>query len=793
MSRKKNKVNHIPQSIADSIPYYQVYENGVFENRPGCFSKSYRLPTANFKTLSIDSQVRKADAWSQFLGNFDPDVTVEVTYYNKTTDINKFKESVLMPMQPDAFNASRDEINNITLDRLTGAKNNLNQEKYLTVSFEADDITDAGERFARIEGQITESMTQIAQNDATPLSAVERLDILNSIYNPDSSVPLHQKRQINGVDVETFSLENCRKQGITTKDVIQADGLKFMDYKFQIGEYVARSYYVNNFPTWIKATLLGDLASIPCNLLVSVYYQTIGQDESVRMIRRQRTNISSDLLANQKKASRGGYDPSLVNPDISEAKDEASELMDEMIGDNTKLFTVTIVVTLIASDEAKLKVFETQLKSVVSKNLLNIKKLGYQQEEGFNSSLPLANKQITMNRLATTKTVASLIPFDTKEINQPGGVCYGINAESRNLILYDRTTSINPNGCILGMPGGGKSVTAKQEIINTLLRYPEDEVYVIDPEGEYRVITDAYNGFTLKLATGASQHLNPFDLNILETGDDGDPIKVKTDYIASLMEPMIGGRYGLSPLDISIIHRCVRNIYDPYLDYLHRTGKDIDQEHAPTMRDFYEEMLSMPEQDAQRLALSLERFVDGSDDMFSHHTNVDTNNRFVVYDIKDVRGMKQVGVHVCLNNIWNKMITNKAKGKRTWFYIDEFYILMNSKLSASYVAEIWKRARKWGGIPTAITQNVEDMLKSEEARTVINNCALKILLAQSPTNKQQLSKMLDISPEEQKYISTTKPGLGLICVGSDILPVDSSIPTSSNLYSLVTTKPSETK
>ena len=394
----------------------------------------------------------------------------------------------------------------------------------------------------------------------------------------------------------------------------------------------------------------------------------------------------------------------------------------------------------------------------------------------------------------TSNTVASIVPFDTKEVRQKKGMYYGLNASSRNMILYDRTTDINPCGCILGMPGSGKSFSAKREMVNILLN-TDDEVYVIDPEGiDYSPMAEALGGSVIKMAAGSNIYLNPFDLNLENADDNGDPVKVKIDFIQTICEIAIGGRYGLSPREKSVIDRCAQAIYVDYIQYLKDNKKTIDIKKSPTMLDFYNELVMQPQAEAQNIALSLEQYVKGSLDIFSHHTNVEIDNRFTVYNIRDIgSGLKELGLQICLDHIWNKMISNFEKGKRTWFYIDEFYLMMQKPTSAAYISQIWKRARKWNGIPTAITQNVEDMLKSEEARTIINNSSFIMLLQQSPMNKAQLSALLNISLEEQKYISSGKAGMGLIRIKEDIIPMDDKFPKNTMLYKIMTTKPSETK
>lgn len=794
MSKKQKKVQHIPQTLQESIPYERVFaEGGLIEVEPGVYSKSYPLPEMNFKTANNESQWQTAEAYSKLIGSFPEGTTVEITIYNKTIDIMKFQEDILLNMKNDGLDPYREEYNAMLLNKLSGAKNNLESVKVLTAAVHAEDPVEAYEKFAQIDNTVNENINIITRHGSEPMTTMERLELLNSIYNQDTAEPLAQKRNIMGHEVESFTLEGCARQGITTKDVIAPAGMQVRNREIEVGNLVARSYYVANYPSWVKATLLTELSSIPTNMLVSAYFNKIPQNEAIKMLKRQGTNIKASILETQKKAARSGFDASLISPELQDAKEEASELMQDMTKDNTALYTANIIITLFAPDMEELKRYEELLKAAATKCLVTVKALNFQQEQGYNSALPLANNQISIERLMTSNTLGAILPFNVREVKQRTGMYYGLNAASHNMILYDRTTGTNPNGCILGMPGAGKSFSAKREMINVLLN-TDDEVYVIDPEGiDYAPLAHALHGSEIKLAAGSKIYLNPFDLNLENANDDGDPIKVKTDFITTICEIAIGGKYGLSPFEVSIIDHCIMEVYKPYMEHLRKTGKTIDQEAAPTMQDFYNELMNYPVPEAQNIAISLERYVKGALDIFAHKTNVEIDNRFTVYNIRDIgTGLKEMGLHICLDNIFNKMISNRKKGKRTWFYIDEFYLMMRSKTSAEYIAEIWKRARKWDGVPTAITQNVEDMMKSEEARTIINNCSFIIILGQTAINKQQLSDMLNISKEEQKYISTAKPGMGLLRIGDDIIPMDDSFPRETRLYKIMSTRPNET-
>lgn len=787
---KKKQKQIIPQTLADSIPYQNVYDNGIIQLNETQFSKSYILKDTNFKTADKYTQAKIASQYGEFLGQFDAGVQVEITMYNKTADMDSFKSSILMDMQADNYNKYRNEYNEMLLDKMTIAKNNIEIIKIMTITVNSIDIIEATNKFVQIDNSVAEELVHLTGGNVEPMTTIDRLEVLNSIYKQDSYSPLYQKREIDGRVIESFSLENCAKQGITSKDVIAPSSLVFNNKDFEIGNCIARTYYVSNFPTWIRGTILTDFTSIPYNMLTSVHFHAMPQDKALSLLKRQGTNISASLVDNQKTASRSGYDASLVSPELQTASEDTSDLVQSISRENSRLFTCTFVITLFAPDKEALKSAEEQLKMVANKNLITVMPLNLQQELGFDTTLPLGYNRIYTQRLMTTESVSAIIPFDVKEVRQKKGIFYGLNASSKNMIIYDRCSNLNPNGCILGMPGAGKSFEAKCEIISNLLARPDDEIYVIDPEREYTPLANAFGGSVVKIANGSNVHLNPFDLNINNKGDDGDPIKIKSDFISTIMDIAVGGKWGLGPQKLSIISRCVLDLYTDYIKTLN--GKTIDTENAPTLKDFYEILCCQPEAEAKNLCLSLERFVSGPLDIFAHHTNLNIENRFTIFDIKEIgTGLKELGLQICLDHIWNKMISNKEKKKRTWIYIDEFYILMQNPNSAAYISQIWKRARKWDGVPTAITQNVEDMLKSEDARTILNNSSLVIMMGQSPINQKQLSDLYNISPAEQKYISSAKPGLGLVRIGEDNIPMNNVFPTDTLLYKIMTTKPQD--
>lgn len=789
---KKEKENIA--SVNNCIPYDTVCNNGIFKVDNTRYSKSYIIPEVNFVTLGDADQESIAEAYTSFLNTFEAGTNIQITLHNRTVDMDDFEANVLLQSKFDGLDEFRKEFNNMILQKLSEGRNNLITDKYLTITISAADIYEATGKFEKIDETVNENIIQITKKSAKSMSTVERLQVLNQIYNPDA-LSLTEEIVKDGKTIKAFSLENCAIQGITTKDVIAPSSFTFpMDQKklSMVGSRYVKSFYISSWPTWIKGTLLTDFADISTNSIISTHFEPIDQGDAIKYVRAQGNNVSANIIKTQKRSRDKGYDSSLISPGDQNAKDEISELLEIMRKDNVRLFNTSFIITLFADDENSMKDYETQLKMIANKNLVSIHPYDLQQEQALASVVPVGNNKVSIKRQLTSLTLASINPFKVKEINQEGGMYIGQNAYSKNIVLYNRSLDdINPNACILGMPGAGKSFAAKREIDDVALG-TNDEIYIIDPENEYKEQAKAFGGSFIKIANDGTNFINPFDLNIDNEGEDGDPIKVKSAFIQGVIEVMAGGRRQLTEAELSIIDRVTIQIYDDYLKHLKKTGKRYDREAAPTLKDFYNKLRIQDQAEAINLSLALEKYVEGTSDIFSHHTNVDITNRITVFDIKDITGnLRNVALNICLDHIWNKMIENHYKGKNTWIYIDEFHLLMENPATSAYIAQIWKRARKWHGIPCAMTQNVEDMLNNHDARTVINNCSFIMLLKQSPVNKLSLSEMFGISSEEQKYISSSKPGRGLVWINGDFIPIDDSFPTDTKLYKIMTTKASE--
>lgn len=791
-TKSKKKSKKVPHTSQESIPYEYVYKNGMIEVEEGIFSKSYRLEDVNFKIATDEEQENIFTEFGKLLNMLDSEARAEVTIFNRNVNREEFKKQISMPLKSDKLDKYRIENNAILESKLDEGNNNVRHEKYLTISIPSDSVDGAVKRFQTLDAEIGAHIKRINSVETFPMTIEERLEVLHEIYNGNDDVPFSARAKVNGTTVKAFDMDMLRKMGISSKDVIAPPSMEFSSDYFMLGERYGRTLFIDNLPTFLNTDILPELTDVACNMLTSVHYEPIRQDKSMSLVRNQIVNIDSNVIDAQKKASKSGYSPDLISHELKKAQEEAGRILEDITSRNQKLFLLTIVVTVFGDSLDELNKFSNEVKSVASKFLCSLKPLPYQQEYAFATSLPLANNKIYTQKLLTTEAASVFIPFSMQEVTQDGGFYYGLNAISRNIVLFNRKKSLNANGIILGTPGSGKSFSAKREIINAILG-TDDEVYVIDPEREYAPLAALFGGEVIRIAAGSKTYINPFDMDI-NYADDDDPVTLKSDYIGSICETVIGGKYGLMPIQKTVIDRCVRQLYQPYLAKLARekSGTTCDKTIMPTMNDFYQLLLSQPEDEAQQIALALELYCLGSLDTFAHRTNVNSDARFVVYDIKDIgTGMKELGLQVCLNDIWNKIIENHSKGKRTWFYMDEFYLLTQHDSSAKFLQQVYKRARKWGGIPTGITQDVEDLLSSREARVILNNCDFVMMLKQSPLSRAELSEMYGISPSQQVHITNSDKGQGLLYTGKTIIPLIDKFPSNNSLYKAMTTSPDE--
>lgn len=771
-----------PKSAQDTIPYLQVYkEHGIIETKRGVFTKSYRLSDINYSVAKFSEQEEMLLAYGAFVNSFDPTVNFQITINNRNMNQQNFEDNILIKPHNDELNDLRDEFNEKVIKRkMKEGKNNLIKEKYLTVSLEADSYEESIADFARLESGINANIKKIGGAEAKPLTTENRLEILHDTYN------LGQE----GTFADSFSFDNLKMQGITTKDCIAPSAFEFLSNHFRIGDKYGRALYLKMLPTTLRDTLVDELSSVSCNMLLSMHYETVNSEDAIKIVRNQMVNINSNVIKSQQRASKNGYSPELIPSALKYSQAEAEELMDAIVNKDQKMFFQTFVIVHFADDYKTLNRDTKTIETLARSRMCTIDTLNWQQEDGLNTALPLANNKLSINRMLITESAAVFMPFSAQELQHKNGMYYGVNAVSRNLILFNRVNSKNGNGFILGTPGSGKSVAAKEEMVNVLLN-TDDDVIVIDPEAEYHPLAKLLGGQVVRIAAGGDEHINPMDLDADYGGGD-DPITLKSDFIISFCETAFGERYGLTATQRSILDKCVRACYEPYINSYDPKTKKYDSSKIPTLLDFQDKLDAQSSYDGIQLATSMEIYSRGSLNIFAHKTDVEYKNRFVVYDIKDIGStLTSVGMLVVLDSIWNRIMENRRRGKNTWFYIDEIYLLFKTETSANFLRELYKRARKYGGFPTGITQNVSDLLENDIARTMISNCEFIEMLNQAPLDRANLAELLNISSTQLGHITNAPPGSGLIYTGSSIIPFVNQFPTDTKLYKAMTTKLSE--
>ena len=801
-SSKKNTKNvnkkqqkKIKKTVQQTVPYYAVYPNGIIEIEPGVFTKTYKLQDVNYQTAKYEDKKDMFLKYEDFLNSFDPNIKLQISIHNRELTDEEFEDAVLLKCKYNDFDKYIGEYNNILKSKMHEGQNNITKDKYVTVSIECDSYDAAVKTFVRLDHSIIDNLSAIGENEITTLSTNERLLLLYKLYNPGR----YGDFDIEEMDDLTY-LKKLKKQGETTKDVVGPSSFKFTSNYFMVGDKYGQTLYMKSLPSYLSDTILSELTDTSFEMITSLNLKCFEQEDAIKMVKTQLQNISTNVADKQKNSALKGISADLISPELKLSYEETRALLDDITTSNQKLFLATLVITHFADSKEDLKEQEELIESTARKYLCQVQPLRSQQEVGLNSSLPLCNNQVAVKRTLTTESTAIFIPFTAQELFQPNGVYYGLNAKSRNLILIDRTSLDNGNGFVFGTPGAGKSFSVKRSLVNTLLA-TNDDVIVIDPENEYGPLAELLGGEKINIETGGIHYINPLDMDIDYAGEEGkkDPITLKSDFMISLCETIMSGnsRYavGLTAAQVSIIDRCVTLVYRDYVKskYKDKNGKEhFDESKVPTLLDFQNILREQTERDAVDLALALEVYTRGNLDIFSHKTNVDTKNRFLVYNIRDLgSGMQSLAMLIVLDSIWNRILKNKEEGRKTWVCIDESHLLVRNDTSANFLNTLYKRSRKYNALFTCITQNVSDFLSSETTKTMVSNSQFVLLLNQAALDREQLASLLNISETQCGYLRGAKKGSGLICCQNAIVPFKDEFPQNTKLYRVMTTKPSD--
>lgn len=758
------------KSVQNTIHYERMFENGICEITQGFYSKTIKFSDINYQIARRDEQIEIFSKYCEFLNYFDSSIPIQITIQNKPIDKEDFKNSMLLKNQNDSLDDLRKEYNSMLSEKALEGQNSILREKYLTFSTYATDEEVANQTLNRIETDILNNFKPLGC-DIKILSGIERLQMMYYILNPDR-------------ESFDFKYDYLVRSDLKTKDFIAPDSFNFTDKSiFEFNNNYGRILYLKDFPPEISDKLLTELSDIPVNMTITLHINSVEQEKAFSLVKQKISFMEQQKIDEQKKALKSGYDVDMIPYELKYSLAEAEELLDDLQNKNQRMFKVTLLVFTSANDLEQLNDNVYQITAIARKNNCKIGYLDYLQEDGLNSTLPIGYNFVDIKRTLTTASTAIFIPFTTQELFQKGGMYYGLNALSKNLILFDRKSLKTSNGFILGTSGSGKSFSAKREIVNVLLN-TSDEVLVIDPEREYTPLTDGFKGQVIHISAGSKTHINPLDIT-MDYSDDDNPLLLKSEFILSLCDLLMGGRSGLTAAEKTIVDRAVKITYAPYFS----NPKKFP---IPTLTDFYNILKEQPEKEAKTVALSIELYVTGSLGTFANPTNIDIKNRFVVFDIKDLgKQLKSMGMLIVLDQIWNRITLNRILGKRTWIYIDEIYLLFQNEYSANYLFELYKRARKWGAIPTGITQNVEDLLLSDLARRMLSNSDFILMLNQATSDRIELAQLLNISNQQLSYVTNADAGQGLLFSGKSIIPFIDKFPMDTNLYKMMTTKPDE--
>ncbi len=759
-------------SAQDSIPFERMFPDGICRVEGNFYSKTIEFQDINYQLSQSEDKDAIFDGWCEFLNYFDASVRFQFSFVNSSANKETYRERIVIPLRGDEDDSLRIEYSTMLQNQLERGNNGLVKSKYLTFGIEAESCKTAKPRLERLELDILNNFRKLSVK-AEPLDGKARLALMHGIFHIDGQEPFH------------FDWKLLAPSGLSVKDYIAPSSFAFTSSRhFRMGAKYGSVSFLNIIAPELNDRLLADFLEMDNSLVIGMYVKPLDQMSAIKTVKRKLTELNATKIQEQKKAVRAGYDMDILPSDLSTYGSEAQKLLQELQSRNERMFLLTFTVLNTANTLPKLKDTVLQAKGIAQKHNCQLVSLDFQQENGLMSLLPLGMNRIEIQRGLTTSSLAIFVPFTTQELFQRGaGAFYcGVNALSGNLIMVDRLRQKNPNGLILGVPGSGKSFSAKREMFSVYL-LTNDDIIICDPEAEYWPLVRRLHGQVIKISPTSKQYVNPMDLN-LDYSDDDNPLSLKVDFILSFCDIVVGAKEGLKPVEKTIIDRCVRLVYRDYL-------ADPKPENMPILQDLYDCLRAQDEKEAQFLATALEIYVTGSLNVFNHRTNVDIDNRVVCYDIKELgKQLKQLGMLVVQDQVWNRVTRNREAGRTTRYYVDEFHLLLRGELAA-WSVEIWKRFRKWGGVPTGITQNVKDLLASPEIENILENSDYICMLNQAPGDRQILAKKLNISPHQLSYVTQANEGEGLLFYGNVIVPFVDRFPKDTEMYRLMTTKPNE--
>ena len=756
----------VPKCVQDLIPVETIWEDGVFLVGKNKYSKCYKFSDINYSVASKEDKETMFLEYSELLNSFETGATTKITIANRRLNRIDFEKTIMLPMENDKLDEYREEYNKMLLSKITGA-NGIIQEKYITISIDKENIEEARIYFNRVGASLINHFKELG-SVCIELNAEERLQMLFNFYRVGEEAYFH------------YEMLDSMRKGHNFKDFICPDTMEIEKDYFKIGERYARTIYLKEYANYIKDSMIAELTDINRNMMMSIDVIPVPMDEAIREAENRRLGIETNITNWQRKQNANNNFSAIIPYDMEIQREQSKEFLDDLVIRDQRMFLSVLTMVHTAETKEQLDNDTETILTIARKNLCQFAILKFQQIDGLNTALPIGIRKIDSLRTLTTESLAVFMPFRVQEIKHDNGIYYGQNVISKNMIIADRKKLLNGNSFILGVSGSGKSFIAKEEIVSIMLRDSNVDIIIIDPEREENALVKSLGGEVVKISATSCNHINAMDIN-KEYGDGANPIILKSEFILSLCEQLIGSG-NLGAKQKSIIDRCTAQVYRYY-----QQGNYMGT--PPTLKDFYEELLKQKEPEAKGIALAIELFVNGSLNTFSKETNVDTDNRLICYDILDLgKQLLPIGMLVVLDSILNRITANRAKGRNTFIFIDEIYLLFQQEYSANFLFTLWKRVRKYGAYCTGITQNVEDMLQSHTARTMLANSELIIMLNQAATDRAELAKLLNMSDFLMGYITNANAGEGVIKVGSSLVPFSNKFPKDTKLYKLMTTK-----
>ena len=757
-------------SAQQTIPYLVMHPDGVCQLPGGIYTKTVEYEDINYSVASTEDQTAIFGGWSSFLNYFDCSLPFQLSFVNRRSrSISRYKVNI--PAQEDDYNSIRGEFVDMLKNQIAKSNNGIVCSKYITFGLPADGIAEAKPRLERVESDVIGNLSRLGV-PCEVLDGRDRLAVLHDQMHPGSREPFR------------FSWKDIPKTGMGTKDFIAPDSFDFrLSRTFRVGQHWGAASYLQILASELSDKLLAEILELDAELTVTMHVQTVDQLKAIKTVKGKISDIGRMKVEEQKKAVRAGYDMDILPPDLITFSKDAAELLSDLQSRNERMFLLTFTIVNLAPTRQRLENDVFTVSGIAQKYNCAIKRLDWQQEQAFVSSLVLGYNGIEIQRGMTTSSTAIFIPFMTRELRMDGqALYYGMNALSHNVIMADRKKLKSANGLYLGSTGSGKSFAAKRELINVFLA-TNDCIVVVDPMGEYAPLVQRLGGQVIEIAPDSPNHINPMDIQ-MGINDEDSPLSMKADFLLSLCELIVGGKEGLQPIEKTVIDRCVRLVY-------RELALGIGSGDMPLLQDLYEELLRQPEPEAKRVATALELYCTGSLNLFNHHTNVQTDARVVCIVLKNMgENLRKIAMHITNEFVTSAVNTNHAQKLATWCYFDEFHVLLRDHLTASYFVAVWKMLRKKGCVPSALTQNVKDLLASREIENILDNTDFMILLSQAQSDRTILAKQLGISEHQLSYITHSNSGEGLLFYGNVTIPFVDRFP-KGEIYNLLTTRPED--